>query len=72
MRIYMVIGVRQGVIDSIEGFTEAGEAETALATLRHELNIIPGCEEESENDAQLHELDIEDYSPSVKARRMIF
>lgn len=72
MRAYILIGVLKGVIDSIDGFTEAGEAEIELAKLRHELNIIPGHEEESENDAQLHKLDIEDYPPSVKVRRMIF
>ena len=65
MRIYVVIAVLAGVVDSVripmaisvQGFTNADEAKTALANKRKELGIKLGAEE-SPNEVQLHEIDV--------------
>jgi len=70
MRIYVVVGVFQGVVNDVEGFIDAGEAELELARLRHEYGIVPGHEEESENNVQLHEVDVDARPVSVLMTRL--
>ena len=69
MRVYVVVTVMAGVIDEVKGFSDPSQADTYLAKKRRELDIRPGYEEESENDAQLHTIDVETYPTSVAVRR---
>ena len=68
MKIYVVVGVVQGVIDEVNGFTDGGEADTDLDGLKSQYGIMPGQEEESENDAKLFGIDIPEYPTSVAFR----
>jgi len=68
MKIYVVVGVFQGVIDEVNGFTDVGEADTDLAGLKIKYEIMPGKEEESENDVKLFEIEVPDYPTSVAVR----
>lgn len=72
MRVYIVVGVFEGVVESVQGFIDPGQAETELASLRRKLGIVEGYEEESENDAQLHEIDVDARPVSVMVRRQIW
>jgi len=68
MDIYVVVGVFQGVINEVQVFNERGEAETELEGLNAQYGIMPGREEESENDARLFDFDVPDYPISVAVR----
>jgi len=68
MKIYVVVGVVQGVINEVNGFSAPEEAETDLEGLKVQYGIMPGQEEESENDAKLFEIDIPEYPTSVAVR----
>lgn len=70
MKIYVVIGVFQGVISDVRGFIDPGEANMELERLNKEYDIEPGREAESENNVQLHEVDVEARPASVLARRL--
>lgn len=72
MKIYIIVGVFKGAVSSVQGFLDAGQAEVELVKLRKELGIVPGHEEESENDAQLHEIDVDLRPISVLTRRQIW
>ena len=69
MIVYVVVTVYAGCVSKVKGFIDSGEAETHLATEWQELFIEPGLELESENNIQLHELDIETYPTTVAIRR---
>jgi len=66
---YVVVTVFEGCISDVTGFSVRSEAEAYLKMNQDELGIEPGVENESENDIQLHELDIEYYPTSVAVRR---
>ncbi len=68
MKIYVLVGVFQGVIDEVNGFTEPEEANADLEELKTRYGIAEGNEAESENDAKLFELDIPEYPTSVAVR----
>ena len=68
MKIYVVVGVFQGVIDEVNGFTEPEEANADLEGLNIKYEIMPGQEAESENDVKLFEIDLPDYPTSVAVR----
>lgn len=72
MKIYIVIGVFQGVVDTVKGFIDSGEAEMELGELQVAYGITPGHEEESENSVQLHEIDVDARPVSVMARGQIW
>lgn len=68
MKIYVLVGVFQGVIDEVNGFTEPEEANADLNDLKVKYEIEEGNEAESENDAKLFEIDLPDYPTSVAVR----
>lgn len=72
MRIYVVVGVYQGVVAEVKGFIDPGEADAEVARLKGEYDIVPGQEEESQNDVQLHAVDVDARPVSVMARRQIW
>lgn len=69
MIAYVVVTVFEGCISDVKGFSSSSEAEAYLEINQDELGIEPGLENESQNDIQLHELDIEYYPTSVAVRR---
>ena len=69
MIAYVVVTVFEGCISDVKGFGDRSEAEAYLEINQDELGIEPDLENESENDIQLHELDIEFYPTSVAVRR---
>ena len=72
MRIYVVVGVYQGVVDEVKGFLDPGEIEAEVTRLKRKYDIVPGYEEESQNDIQLHEIDVGARPLSVLVRRQIW
>jgi len=58
VKIYVVIGVYGGVVDSVHGYRDDEPARTQLAEVKRSLDIQEGYEEESENDAKIYELEI--------------
>jgi len=62
------VGVVQGVIDEVNGFTDGKAADIDLDGLKEQYGIMPGQEEESENDVKLFEIDIPEYPLSVAIR----
>jgi len=72
MQFYVVVGVCQGELSHIRGFIDPGEAEMELERLRDEYGIVLGYEEESENDVQLHEIDVDTRPTSVAVRRQVW
>ena len=76
MIAYVVVTVFEGCISDVKGFSIRSEAEAYLEINQDELGIEPDelgiepdLENESQNDVQLHELDIEFYPTSVAVRR---
>ena len=63
MRIYVVVGVHQGVVFEVKGFIDLGEADAEAARLQSE---------NPEGDIQLHEVDVDARPVSVMARRQIW
>jgi len=63
MRIYVVVGVSQGVVSSVQGFIDHGEADTEAIRLQGE---------NPESDIQLHEIDVDARPTSVMIRRLIW
>lgn len=72
MQLYVVVGVCQGELSHIRGFIDLGEAEMELARLKDTYGIVPEQEEESENVAELHEIDVDARPTSVAVRRQIW
>lgn len=72
MKIYVVVSVYQGVVSEVKGFIDPGEADAEAVRLRHKYEIVPGYEEESENEVQLHEIDVDARPVSVAIRRQIW
>ena len=75
MRVYVVVGVCQGVVNFVEGFLDPGQADLELEKVKGELNIVPGYEEESENNVQLrllHLVEVDARAMSVIARRQVW
>jgi len=68
MNLYVVVGVFQGVIDEVNGYTDAGEANADLDGLKIKYDIMPAQEAESEHDVKLFEIEVPDYPPSVRVR----
>ena len=66
MIIHVVVGVFQGVVSDVKGFMLPTEAEEYEDNRKRELGIVPGHEEESENNVQTHEIDV-DVSPRSTA-----
>lgn len=63
MRIYVVVGAFQGVVNSVQGFIDHGEADAEAIRLQGE---------NPESDIQLHEIDIDARPTSVMIRRQIW
>ena len=59
MKVYVVVSVMAGCIDEVKVFEDSSAAEGFLAKKQKELDIQPGMESASENDAQLHEVEVE-------------
>lgn len=72
MQLYVVVGVCQGELSHIRGFIDPGEAEMELERLKDTYGIVPEQEEESENVAELHEIDVDAGPTSVAVRRQIW
>lgn len=72
MRIYVVVGVYQGVVAEVKGFLDPGEADVEVTRLMEQYDIVPGHEEESQNDVQLHAVGVDAKPVSVIARRQIW
>ena len=70
MKIYVVIGVFQGVISDVSAFLEPGAAYTEQQRLIEKYGIEPGHEEESEHNVQLHEVDVDARPASVVATQV--
>lgn len=67
MKIYVVVSICQNLVDLVQGFSDLGLAETELASERKRLGITPN-QEESENDVQLHEIEVDTRPVSVLNR----
>lgn len=59
MKVYVVVSVYAGCIDEVEAFADEAAADAFLAKQKQELDIEPGMEAESENDAKVFELEVE-------------
>uniref|UniRef100_A0A6M3M5D6 Uncharacterized protein n=1 Tax=viral metagenome TaxID=1070528 RepID=A0A6M3M5D6_9ZZZZ len=69
MKVYVVVTVFSGCVNEVNGFVDPGAADACVETKQQELGIMPGFEEQSEHDVQLHELDILIYPESVAVER---
>jgi hypothetical protein len=72
MTVYVIVTAFQGCINEVIGIGDRQDAETAFVQKQAELGIEPGQEGESEHDAQLHEVNVDFYPPSVRARRKLW
>lgn len=63
MRIYVVVGVHQGVVSEVNGFIDPGEADAEAVRLQNE---------NPESDIQLHEVDVDARPTSVTMRKQIW
>jgi len=63
MRIYVVVGVYQGVVSEVKGFIDPGEADAEAVRLQNE---------NPESEVQLHEVEVDARPVSVIARRQIW
>lgn len=59
MLVYVVVSVCSGCVAEVKGFLDASDAEAEAASLRQDLGIGLGHEEESEHSVQIHEVDVE-------------
>lgn len=59
MKVYVVVSVYAGCIDEVQAFADEAAADAFLAKQKQELDIEPGNEAESENDAKVFELEVE-------------
>jgi len=69
VKVYVVVTVFSGCVNEVNGFVDPGAADACVETKQQELGIMPGFEEQSEHDVQLHELDILIYPESVAVER---
>ena len=60
-KVWVVVGVRQGVIETVRAFSNDGDAELALDEVDMELDIVRDEEGryDSDNDAGLYEVEVE-------------
>lgn len=72
MLIYVVVGVYKGVVDKVEGFLDPIQAEMEMARLKNEYGIVPGYEEEAENNVQLHEVEVDSRPVSMLRGRLVW
>jgi hypothetical protein len=66
-RVFVIITTCAGCINEVIGIGDRQNADLLFDEKQAELGIVDG--QESEHTIQLHELDVEFYPPSVRARR---
>ena len=57
MKLYIVIGIYNGVLSSVEAFEQPEDAEASLKSVQAQLEIEPGLEAESNNAACMEEVE---------------
>jgi len=56
--VYVVIGVRSGIIDCVTAWSTKFQAQEHQVLLKKGYQIKPGCEEQSLNSVKVYELSV--------------